>query len=360
MLASAAAAALKEAFGGESLSVDVLSAKIKVLAGRKQYIKNPGIASGLSLKQKDTDLYEDANPDHMWRWEVTTLDLLPEDGVKPAKAARTARRKLQSQFNAIGRLLGALNESIKLLGDAATKQPKTKIDKVVSKISREEEKVLKFEQEAEKARLSAEAKKQKDAQKQRKSKEEKERIKEEKRKAAEERKREKEEAKRQKEEEKKRKALEREEAKQLKEEKEQQQQVDKEKAQQKQRKRMMSFFGGPAKKKPKTEAAKSKPTVKVPANPPHNTTSQLSGFDSEEFRNGIDSSVCEDKTAVFTSLSKQAKSSSKRKTKRIKMRVFVSGVNADDPFAAQPAFAEERMVDIRDRNIFLLFQEDCR
>ena len=289
------------------------------------------------------------------------LELLPEKSVKAVKLARSARRKLQQQFNATARLLGALDESVKLFQTSKTMPAKAKIDKIIGKISREEEKVLKFEQEVEKARLAVEVKKQKQSKKQQSSKEEQEKknaAELEKMKAAEQRKKEKEEAKQ-------KKALEREEAKRLKEEKALAEEAKKAQAEEKQKKRMLSFFGGGASKKAKKNYDKTtkQPAEKVSAESCKPVLQQKKeGFDSQRFRSRINSQgeVDESTESVFAALSKRASVSRRPKTKRVNMRVFVSGQNADDPFAAQPTFAEERIVEIRNRNKFLSFTEDCR
>jgi septal ring factor EnvC (AmiA/AmiB activator) len=313
--------------------LEVVSAKIKVMASRKPYLKNPAIVSGAigaNTVSNDVVSAEDVNMDHMWRWEVTLLDLLPEDSVRHVRLARAARRRVQQRFNATVNLLRALDESLKLLQE--TDPPKAQLDKALARVSREEDKVLKFEQEAEKARLLTEAKKQKEAQKEA-SKNQKEREKEEKKRAGEERKREKEEAKKKKDEQ----AL--------------TEQKKKQKEKEKQKSSLMAFFGKPSAKKVKA--------VKPTGN--HSANAKLiklpiskTGFSLEEFRDNINSQPSLGKVRPFASLSKRARASRKRKSKRVKMRVFVSARSPEDPFAP-PAFAEERVIEVRDRNKFLAF-----
>ena len=168
-----------------------------------------------------------------------------------------------------------------------------------------------------------------------------------------------------KEEAKQKKALEREEAKRLKEEKALAEEAKKAQAEEKQKKRMLSFFGGGASKKAKKNDDKTtkQPAEKVSAESCKPVLQQKKeGFDSQRFRSRINSQgeVDESTESVFAALSKRASVSRRPKTKRVNMRVFVSGQNADDPFAAQPTFAEERIVEIRNRNKFLSFTEDCR
>ena len=365
-LAQFACEALNIAFPDATFPLDIVSAKTKVLSARKPTIKNPEIALGISVSNnvaKDVDVFEDTNPDHIWRWEVVSLDLLPEENAKDAKLARSARRKINQPFNATARLLAALDESITLLDAPKTQPLKTKVDKIVSKISREEEKVLKFEQEAEKARLAAEVKKQKEDKKLQANKEEQEKKKFaelEKKKAVEQRKKEKEEAKQKKE-------LERDEAKRQKEEKARAEELKKMEVEAKKKKRMMSFFSaGAVKKSKKNNVTPTKqPTeekgssVLGPDKPA--PKAQENVFDSDRFWSSINAGGDDQKrTSNFSKLSRRATTSRRPKTKRLKMRVFVSGENANDPFAAQPAFAEERMIEIRNRNKFLKFAEDCR
>lgn len=373
VLAKSTCDALNAVFPAAAFPLDMVSSKIKVLSARKAYIKNPLIAIGTSVSNnlgKDINPFEDVNPDQIWRWEVVTLDLLPDETIKSAKIARSARRKLQLQFNATARLLAALEESIKLF---QTSKAKPKADKVVSKISREEEKVLKFEQDIEKIRLAAEAKKLKQAKKEHTSKEDEEKKKAaalekkeaadlEKKVAADQRKKEKDDAKQKKE-------LEREEAKKQKEEKVRAEEAKKTLVDEKQKKRMLSFFVGPSKKSKKNDVSKAvaqpkeKASKDVLKGKPASPKKQVDdNFDGTLFRSSINTQGerKQPKKSVFSSLSERASTSRKPKTKRVNMRVFISGANAGDPFAAQPAFAEERIIQVRNRNKFLKFTEDCR
>lgn len=361
MLAKSSAETLNKAFRGASFSVDTVAAKIKVLSQRKSYIKNPAIAKGSSVSNnmgKDVNPFEDVDADHIWRWEVVTLDLLPEEAINKVKAARSARRKLQLQFNATARMLAALDESVKMLQSSKTKPTQAQVDKVISKVSQEEEKVLKFEQDAEKARLAIEVNKLKKVQTQQAIAEIQEKKKAadmEKKRAAELRQQEKEEAKQ-------KKALEKEEAKRQKEAKARAEAAKKAQDEEKQRKRMLSFFGGPPKKQKRCAAAATTEPEMTAATKPLalRVVSAKDFFDSDKFQTNFNSlETSDDMSIVFTKLSKRAIATRRRRTKRVNMRVFVSGQN-DDPFAAQPAFAEERIVTIRNRNKFLKFAEDCR
>ncbi|CAB9501302.1 Chromatin assembly factor 1 subunit A [Seminavis robusta] len=350
-LAVGACNTLNEAFNGASLSVDVVSAKIKVLASRRAYVKNPAIAKGVigpNNLGKDVDTFEDGNPDHMWRWEVTSTDLLPDGSVKQIKLARSAGSKLMKQWNATASLLKALDDSLKLLRDSPNPPPQEKIDKALAKISKEEERVLKYEREEE-------AKKQK-ANKSR-QKEEKKKAAEEKKMAAEERKREKE-----------RKAREKEEAKKEKEEEARKKQEKEERRKQKQAQKMMSFFSTAKKQTPKSStstttvqsAQSAKPTSTTADNASKPIATKKNGFDEEEFRARINSQSVAKETRPFASLSKRARASRKRKTKLVEMRVFVSGQTSDNNGFAPQAFAKELVVKLRNRNKFLRFNEDDR
>lgn len=317
-------------------------------------MKNPSIAAGLSVSNNvssTTDIFEDVDPDHVWRWEVATVEILPEACLNQVKKARSARRKFMNHFNATARLLGALDESIKLMSKGMP--PRSKVDKVVAKISKEEEKVLKHERDAEKARLAAEAQKKKEENlmKEKKTKEEeKERLKEEKKRQIEEKKREKEEAKR-------KKALEREEAKRKKEEKEKEEQAKKDREEEKQRKRMMSFFGGPS-KKAKTEETSTQMEASEGKFEASNSSTTL--VDSDRFWSCLNAGKVD--KPPFGQLSRRAKISRKRKSKLVNVKVFVSGASAgpENPFDFQPVFAEEQEIEIRNRNKFLSFTEDLR
>ena len=361
---------MNSAFGEGSFSLENVTNKIKVTASRKAYVKNPAVASGLPVPNttsKDIDTQEDENPDHMWRWEIVAVDALPEQCKKDVKATRTKRKNLLMHFNATAKLLAALNESIKLLGDSTSKATKAKVDKAVAKISSAEENVLKFERKEEVARQSAKKKKDSAAVKTKKQQEkaekeaEKERQKEEKRQQAEERKKRKEVEKQRKELEKQKKANEKEEKKRLKEEQEQQEKAAKARVQEEQKKMFASFFGGPPKKKAKIATSPMKEAP--PQAPIHDDVpkpvSVVNDFDSDKFQSSINSLQQVEKTGVFSSLSKRAIDSRKKRIKPVKMRVFLSGINADNPFAA-PAFAEEKIMEFRNRNKFLCFTEDHR
>ena len=58
---------------GKEWSAESVSAKIKVLAQRKAYFDSA------TKSNTPIDLFEDSDEDRVWRWEITTLDLLPSE-----------------------------------------------------------------------------------------------------------------------------------------------------------------------------------------------------------------------------------------------------------------------------------------
>jgi len=350
---------LNKMYETDSFTAESTSAKIKLLATRIKYIKSPSIVIGESSSQTSaaTDLFEDGNDDFMWRWEVATLDFLPDEYVADVKKARSAKKKASSRVNALSRLIAALDDADRLaLGQ---KTSEAKLDKAVAKISQEEEKALKFEREDEKARLAAEIKKNKEEAKliEQKKKElelqekakEKELAAEEKRKEKE---RKKEEATNAREEIKQKKNMELDEKKK----KEQSVQEAKNVALRNQKNCMQSFFSTrkPAKKqapKPEKVEAKVEPKKEVQLALP----ASKGKFDIQAFRAGIDSSEID---APFAALSARAINSRRRRTKKVAVSVFVT-VMPDNPFETQP-FAERQDIMVQNQYKFLRFHEDCR
>lgn len=364
ILALRAVERLNEVYATERFTLESTTAKLKLLATRKNNIKNPWMASGMDLTDKQTlDLFEDDNMDHMWRWEVTLLDLLPESVVPKVKKARSARKKLSSHFAAIAKLLSSLNDADKLL--VADGSSKARVDKLLAKISQDEEKALKFQREQERARLAAEAKRKKEATKnvqakkrktlsedekqaaQLEKQKDKERKKEE---AAEERQKKKEAAARERAEAKRQKQLE-------KVEKEQKEKAVQQAKIQKQSAFLMSFLAAkPAaeKKTPKDVVMPVETAVKVdePAR-----VSPVAGFDIDAFRAGIGSESGDAKAAFLASVSSGSQKGRKRRTRRVPVSVCVT-VQPDDPFD-QP-YVEPRDVLVLNKYKFLRFHEDVR
>ena len=174
------------------LTIESISSKIKLLAQRKQYLS--GLQPSASVKSNHLsklDCFENVDETYMWRWELSSIDLLPQQEAAEVKKARSLRRKLQGHHKAIIRLISSINDATKWLQNSAS-APSTSLSSthLLAKVSDMEEKVLKFEREEEKARLLREVKLKKDqsqagelAEKQKEKKRlEEERLKEKKRK----------------------------------------------------------------------------------------------------------------------------------------------------------------------------------
>lgn len=249
-LSALAEKALQElsSFVNEShpLTLELVSSKIKLLAQRKSFLNAPS----------QLDCFENNEEGHMWRWELSSIDLLPSTDAAKVKKARAARKKLQSHHKAIINLVSAIDKAVSSIETKSSSS-----QKLIAKVSDMEEKVLKFEREEETARLLNKAKAQKQAEDNAKKEEEKERKKTE---AAKER-----DAAKQ------RKAEEKEKEKLAK-------QQDLEEKENKRKARMMSFFSkGSAKKK-----------QKLSSTPPNEDTiacKENTSFDSDSFHKLIDS-----------------------------------------------------------------------
>ena len=323
------------------LTTDIISSKIKLLAQRKSYLSGePSAPSDKSTVSK-LDCFENDEECYMWRWELSSIDLLPQKEATKIKKARAMRRKLQGHHKSISNLISAVDKATTWLKNSASKTTPAAIaagEKLIAKVPTLEEKVLKFEREEETARLLKEAKLQKQkskadelAEKQR----EKERQEEEKQRKKAEAAKEREEAKRKKNEEK--------ELKKLKKKQEEEELANKNK------KRMASFFGVPAKKKQKLSSSASPKIVEQV---------DIESFDTEAFRKSIDSHdehVCKN---PFLKLSPRSKESRRRKTKQVRVSVFVTVV-PDNAFAPQP-YDEEKTIIVPNRYKFLGFHEDVR
>ena len=144
---------------GKNLTADIVSDKIKIMAARKQYLAT------LSPSAIQVDRFEDTQADLVWRWELSTLDLLPSELISKAKKAQAGRRKLQNFHKAVVKLLASLDKADALFLNANS--PKVKRDAALAKVSTDEDKVLKYERDEEKQRLAREAKAKKEAEKER-------------------------------------------------------------------------------------------------------------------------------------------------------------------------------------------------
>ena len=362
-LSSLAAHALKELSkraAGKNLTAEVVADKIKILAERRQYLAS-------AARGEKIDTFEDTRASLLWRWELTTIELLPEGLVAKAKKARYARIKLRSFHRAVTKLLSTLDEADACFL-ASPASPKVKRDKVIAKVSADEEKVLRFEREEEKARLIREAKAQKEAEKvqrelqrqqekeraeqekaEAKAKREEERKlekvkrEEEKKKAAEDRERMKQEAAKAREEAK----LKKDEEEAEKKRKETQEKENKVKAQ---KALMLSFFGSGSPAQSKSKGRGKSLAQRAEAE---------NSFDSDSFWKKIVSSDSDSATPPpFKNLSTRAKESRKRKTKSVSVTVFAT-VLSSNPFQPQP-YDEERVITIPNKYKYLQFHEDYR
>jgi hypothetical protein len=347
-----------------ALNEDLVSSKLKVLATRKCYGKKPKTSSALNV-------FEDEDPDHVWRWELTVVELLPQASVPAVKKARAALRRLSSYWQATSQLVSAVNAALVNNGCAAGEDDGLD-DKALAKIVTLEEKVLKYEREDEKLRLSAQSK----ATSRRLQDEERQRKTEESRRKREEEQERRREAARI-------KQLKNDEAARLKEALKQKKQEEAElKAKQEQEKlfrqksSFRSFFSGPrasvggpaAKPKPaasenlsKAEATEividaPKQQGKVHVDPraaaQPAASSNAKSFDSNGFRALINSCTC-----LELPFQRQRR---RRRSRRVPVLVTVTIFPDDDAeFGALP-YAEQQEVTINNRYRFFLFHEDVR
>ncbi len=246
------------------LTLELVSSKIKLLAQRKSFLNAPS----------QLDCFENNDESYMWRWELSSIDLLPSKDASKVKKARSARKKLQSHHKAIINLLSSIEKAVSSIEAKSSSSPK-----LIAKVSDMEEKVLKFEREEETARLLNKAKAQKQAADTKKKEEEKERKKIE-------------------------AAKEREAAKQKKAEEKEKEKLAKqqelEEKENKRKARMMSFFSkGSAKKKQKLS--------NTPTNEDTVVCKENTSFDSDSFHRLIDSQSKHSSTPF-------AKATRKRKT----------------------------------------------
>lgn len=134
----------------ETLTPEAIANKIKLLSQRKSY---------LSGNPAPSDPFENADAAYMWRWEVSSLDLLPQNESKMVKRAQKNRRKLQSFHKSITGLVDAIDKA-SAWAKAPPKAANTTAagEKLVAKIIELDAKVSKFEGEEEIARLKLKSK----------------------------------------------------------------------------------------------------------------------------------------------------------------------------------------------------------
>ena len=336
-LAATALIQLKDVYPDEvEFHAEGIAAKIKLLATREPYVQVDNT--------RVVNAFQDENADRMWRWEIVTLELLPDAIVSKIKKARTARKKLRAHSKALCLLLKYLDQANKLLLDPSSTQ--AKCDDIETKISSAEQKVLKYEREEEKVRLAAEAKRQKEAAKKQDGKQKRKSVESEQKKQEKELKKqaaakEREDKKREKE----AKKQEREAKKRKKEEEKQKEELEKAKKIKKQRTMMNSFFiqGKPKESKPK----ESKPAAKSTAS-----------VNSDDFWSRLNKSDTHVEGPMFPSLSAKAVASRKRRTRVVPVQVFATVMPAN-PFDTQP-YAELQTIHVPNKYKFLRFCEDMR
>jgi len=329
------------------LTIESISSKIKLLAQRKSYLSGKLPTSQKSIPVAKLDCFENADESYMWRWELCSLDLIPQGEATKVKKARALRKKLQSQHRAISNLITAIDKALVYLHNkASTSALAGEAMVMIAKVSDMEEKVLKFEREEEKARLLKESKLRslntmaedlaaKQVEKARLDEEkrnEKLRLEEEKRIE-----------KQRKEEEKEFKKAE---VLRLKNEENEKKKLELEEKEKKRKARMMSFFskGSP----PKKTKVVNTSVISV----------QAPSFDSDAFHKLIDSQDNHVDPNPFAKRSPRSKASRRWKTNRIRVSVFVT-VLSENAFAPQP-YDEERVIIVPNRYKFLGFHEDIR
>jgi len=323
--------------GKKFVSVETVASKIKLIAARTQHLF-PIPESSNKIDAPKVDIFSNTNSKFMWRWELVSLDFLPDKCKSTVKKARAERRKLKNHQKAVVKLIQAINDVIACIKSMSAD---TKKQRLVAKLSIEEEKVLKYEREEEKIRLLNDAKKQKESEKQRLAEEK--RMEKE---SLEEAKRVEKAQKLEEKESKKKDALEGKERK-----KKEASTIMKEEQVKKQKSSLLSFFKSPSPNKTKPV---EKSTVRAPVT---SKDANTSSFDSKQFWSVLGSGNA-DTRPFASSLSSKAVRSKKRKVRTVNVRVFTTGVS-DNPFDQQ-VYDQERTIPIRNRYKYLIFREDFR
>eukprot|EP00592_Proboscia_alata_P027361 CAMPEP_0194444852 /NCGR_PEP_ID=MMETSP0176-20130528/127518_1 /TAXON_ID=216777 /ORGANISM="Proboscia alata, Strain PI-D3" /LENGTH=1756 /DNA_ID=CAMNT_0039271313 /DNA_START=267 /DNA_END=5538 /DNA_ORIENTATION=+ len=370
---------------------EAVAQKIKIIATRKAWfgqtvtipspsISNyPATAATVSSTPK-IDRYEDCSQECVWRWELVTVDLLPEAGKQAIKKARSYRRKLSLHYKAIGKILDVLHKA-----SATGTSTSTSVD-YGALITQEEEKVLRYEREEEKARIAAQTKAalqqqknqrllQKEEERRQKlfEKEEEKRLKliakvEEKNMKL----KAKEEEKIAKEKERKEKDLEKLKVEKEMEEKREKEKLEEKRKVEKRKKRMMSFFGGATdtvKKRLKnisteSDTGSSHKSAEITSSC-HDTLnfSPLTPSASQTFRLAIDSASSSRISHSMPPLSKRALNSMKRKTSKIRVSVVVTSPamnSSSGYFGEELVYSERKVIEIPNKLKHLQFHEDLR
>lgn len=351
VLACIASEQLTQTYNKE-FSLEETSSKIKVIATRKNVLKDTSIVTGESCTTP-VDLFEDESP--FWRWEVTVVDLLPSDSLARVKKARGSHKKISSHWNAIVKLIKSL-------------QNRVLNDKAWAKISQDEEKFLKYEREEEKARLAMQAKASKQQEKEKEKLMKKDQIASQKKAEDEEKRLEK--AKQQEEKmllkkeaaaEKQRKKDEAEKIRRQKEAQKQEAEREKKRKQQllaKQQSRLLSIFVPKKKEVPAPDQDKGADSLAEKLVDPTGAEVDGAKFDAKAFHSEIATGPSSNLNKPFKKLSNQALLSRKSQTRRVTVPVDVT-VYPDDPFASEP-YAERQDVEVLNKYKFFLFHEDVR
>ena len=307
--------------------METVSEKIKTYFTRENYI------ACSATEMKALDKFEDTAK-RMWRWEIISPELLPDDISAMVKKCQTARRKIRNHSKALVSLLRALDDVDKVLMDASSSNDHC--DKSMAKVSSSDENVLKFERAAEKARLLEEAKIKKDQEKRLKLLEkEKEKEVKEKEAAAK-----KEEETKIKQESLKKKEEEKQKKKEQQAEKKRKEEEGKVAALEKNKSRMLNFFS--------TKTAKKEPIMAPRPQPIHGLSDVLGLINASDRP-----------SKPFETLSARAIASRKRRSKMVPVSVYVIAT-PDDPFSGETAYAEQRTLSFRNKFTFRSFQEDHR
>lgn len=322
---------------GTTWSSEAVCAKIKLLSKRKAYFD---VAIKCTIKV--VDVFEDNDRDRLWRWEITTLEILNSEFVSKARTARTARKKISSYHSTLIKLVKSIEDAEKQIMNPTL----PKLNNAIAKISCDEEKVLRFERDAEKQRLAEQIKARKNLEQEakRKAKEEAAEEKRQKKEDAAEKKKEvtraREEEKHKKEEEKDRKEVEKKMQEKMKLKK-----ITKQKAS------FRSFFAAPKKVVPKQKKAV---VTNIAA-------ATCQAFDTKGFRAKINAS----NDVLSLVLNQQKRSASafacrKRRTKKVAVSVYKTVSPEEDGGWDAPSYLEQQTIKIPNKYRFLSFHEDRR
>jgi len=309
-------------------TLEGISENIKMYFTREYYLADT------FREMKHINRLEDVS-NRMWRWEILSLELLPEIMIPEVRKARVARKKIRAHSKAIVGLLKALEDADKVLFDSSSEEDNC--EKYMSKVEAAEENVLKQERVTERTRLMEESKQRKEEMRKQKlldMQKEKHFKKEEveKRKAA---------VIRRREEEKQRKKVEQEKC--MKKDAE-----EKSARLKKNKSRMLGFFS--VKQVPKIHPVKQLPNKR---------SSLVSSDEAARFWETINSRNGDHPQPLFKKISESAKLSRKKCITLVPTMIYVT-VIPSDPFSDQQPYAEQRTKYFPNKYKFLSFFEDHR